>query len=304
MFNTQCCFPAVRFSSHKPVLRWTRVVRRPRVFSFFCPRISFVCLFFEQQSWWVTSAVRHVSSWEGGGGEQKKSEFVVLRLSAPACPDRPWPVHTCGKPLLVERKSVSAALKLHVDPWQGGPLVQKLHRQGGGARGAVWKFKLGPQRPGTWSQNTRTRWDLERVILISQQQQQQNADLPSFSDFSEMSLNFHKHLLCSEFLQSKRRRTSVFFCDGAAESLAVVWSVLSLQLCSSPDGGRQGLHAGDAPVHRHQDLHVGERPGGCHGFWVVAIVYPQVRRARRALPVYGQVEGGGVDPVRLHLEEE
>lgn len=75
----------------------------------------------------------------------------------------------------------------------------------------------------------------------------------------------------------------------------------SVQPCSSPDGGRQGLHAGDASVHRHQDLHVGERPGGCHGFRVVAIVYPQVRRARRALPVHGQVEGGGVDPVRLHL---
>lgn len=38
-----------------------------------------------------------------------------------------------------------------------------------------------------------------------------------------------------------------------------------------------------------------------HGVGVVPVVYPQVRRARRALPVYSQVERSGVDPVRLHL---
>lgn len=68
-----------------------------------------------------------------------------------------------------------------------------------------------------------------------------------------------------------------------------------------PDGVGQWLHAGDAAIHRHQDLHVAERPRAVHGVRVVAVVYPQVRRAHRALPVHRQVERGGVDAVRLHL---
>lgn len=82
VFNTQCCFLAVRFLSHKPVLRWTRVVRRPRVvdsffFSEFC---LYVC--FWEAEWWATSAVCHVSSW----GENR-GVWVVAGLAIPMCPD-------------------------------------------------------------------------------------------------------------------------------------------------------------------------------------------------------------------------
>lgn len=152
VFNTQCCFLAVRFLSHKPVLRWTRVVRRPRVVDSFCFFwILFACLFLRGR------VVGHLSSLPcivlrreqrsrscGGVSNTNVSRWAIVH-------------HTCGKPLLVERKSVSAALKFHINPWQGGPVVQKLHCQSGGVRGAVWKFKLSPQRPGTWRQTRMMR---------------------------------------------------------------------------------------------------------------------------------------------------
>lgn len=63
-------------------------------------------------------------------------------------------LHTRGKSLLVERKSVSCPLQLHVHSWQGAPLIHKLHCQSGGVRRAVWQFKLGPQRPSTCGAST------------------------------------------------------------------------------------------------------------------------------------------------------
>lgn len=212
---------------------------------FFFFQNLFVCLFLRGRVV-VTSAVCHVSSW----GENRGA-WVVAWSSIPMCPDEWSDPHTCGKPLLVERKSVSAALKFHINPWQGGPLVQKLHCQSGGVGGAVWKFKLGPQGPGTWRKTQTLRSNLQLVALIShhQQQGQQNANLPSFSDFSEMSLNFHKHLLCSELLEWKRRKPQ---CSSVTEQQNHVQAaVLVLLLCILPDGGRQGLHAGDASVNRH-----------------------------------------------------
>lgn len=61
-------------------------------------------------------------------------------------------LRTCGKSLLVERKPVSCPLQLHVHPRQGGPLIHKLHSQGGGVGGATGQVELGPERPSTWGQ--------------------------------------------------------------------------------------------------------------------------------------------------------
>lgn len=146
VFNTQCCFLAVRFLSHKPVLRWTQVVRRPRIVDSFI--LNFVCTFvLERQSggWPQQSAMYRPE-------ERTEESELWLPYQCQWYSRRAIVHHTCGKPLLVERKSVSAALKFHIDPWQGGALVQKLHCQSGGVRGAVWKFKLGPQYPSTWRQ--------------------------------------------------------------------------------------------------------------------------------------------------------
>lgn len=113
-------------------------------------------------------------------------------------------LHTCGKSLLVEWNSVSSPLQLHVHAWQSASLTHKLHCQSGGARRAIWQFKLGPQGPGTWGQtqtNTITCQQLCFNKLCLKSNKEEKDCLPSFSDFSEMSLSFHRHLFCSEFLK-------------------------------------------------------------------------------------------------------
>lgn len=148
VFNTQCCFLAVRFSSHKPICAQTEPSGRKAsqgwlIFLLFFSGFSFV---FEGR------VVGHLSN----------LPCIVLRKEQKGLSCR-WVVnngvpswrsvrHTCGKPLLVERKSVAAALKFHISSWQGGALVQKLHCQSGGGWGAVGKFKLGPQCSSPWGQ--------------------------------------------------------------------------------------------------------------------------------------------------------
>lgn len=118
------------------------------------------------------------------------------------CATRPT-LRTRGKPLLAERQSVSCSLQLHVHPRQGAPLIHKLHCQGGGVRGAIRQLELGPQRPSTWG------WAKTNTVTngssgsITQDPQTVKDSLPSFSDFSEISLSFHRHLFCSAFLKKR-----------------------------------------------------------------------------------------------------
>lgn len=88
MFNTQCCFPAVRFSSHKPVLRWTRVVRRPRVFSFFAPEFHLYVCFLSSRA--GGSPQQSAMYRPEGGGERTEeiwvcgAAFISTGVSGPA----------------------------------------------------------------------------------------------------------------------------------------------------------------------------------------------------------------------------
>lgn len=239
---------------------------------------------FWEAEWWIASAVCHVSPWGKSRGVRECGRLINTSASR-------WAWRTCGKPLLGERKSVSAALKFHVNSWQGGSLIQKLHCQSGGVRGAVWELKLGPQCPGTWGQT-----QFRTSCCYYNDRGGKTLTYLHFQTFPRCrstSTNIYSAL--HSYNQRGGKNSTVHLCSSAAEGLR------GLHLCILPNGGRQRLHAADASVHRHQDLHVGEHPGVCHGFWVVAVVYPQVRRARRALPVHGQVEWRGVDPVRLHL---
>lgn len=171
-------------------------VRRP------CEWVRMFCSWFlDNHSDGVASAICHVTPWR-----QKMWSWVIKQWHIVHI-HRSSFLHTCGKSLLAERKSVSGSLKLHVHSWQGAPLTHKLHCQSGGVWRTTWQFKLGPEGPSTWGQTqtiTFTYQELSQFWKISNQLYMCCFFfLPSFSDFSEISISFHRHLLCSEFLKIK-----------------------------------------------------------------------------------------------------
>lgn len=167
-----------------------------------------VCGFYRPE-WRVTSAVCHVAPWGDKVGKvwTVDHELVAEKVLPPA--------FTCCKPLLAEREPVAAPLQLHVHPRQRAAFVHELHRQGGGVGRALTKLKLGPQGPCAWGSNTNTVsgrrvnqspfiWNGLWARAAGQRRKrnrEEEEDLPSLSDLSEMSFSFHRHLLCSAFLQ-------------------------------------------------------------------------------------------------------